>query len=549
MSQPGNRRFGRLVLVSVLAFTLLAASCGGGDGSAGGDPPTETGPAYGGEIVYGVEAGNSGGWCLPEAQLALSGIQMGKAIYEPLTAPNADGDYVPFLAESIEPNEGYTTWTTKLRPGIKFHDGTDLNAEVVKNNIDAYRGAYSGRDAVLFSLVLSDISDVTVVDDLTVQTTTKTPWVTVPAYLHGGGRLGIMAQAQLDDADNCHSNLIGTGPFMLEEWSPNDHFTAIRNPDYWQSDSQGNQLPYLDKITFRPFPDPDARANSLLSGQLDMMHIASPQQQEVLIEEEAAGNLATYSTTEFTDVNYLMFNSGAEPFDNIDARMAVAHAFDADDFNEVINLNLAEMASGPFPPGNLGHLDDAGFPDFDVDEAEAAAQRYSEAAGKPLSFTLTVAADPQSLAAAQYFQATMRDIGVEVDLVSVEQAALINNVLGGGWNVALWRNHPGGDPDLENPWWNSDSPVNLGRFSDAEIDALLARGRAEPDKAERDLIYQEVNKRLASQAYNLWTNWTPWMIAGDPGSGGVLGPDLPDGSAPFPGLASGHPVSGLHASQ
>ena len=70
-------------------------------------------------------------------------------MYETLTAPNAEGEYVPFLAESVTPNEAFDEWTIVLRDGVTFHDGSDLTAEVVKNNIDAGRGLYPTRRPLL----------------------------------------------------------------------------------------------------------------------------------------------------------------------------------------------------------------------------------------------------------------------------------------------------------------------------------------------------------------------------------------------------------------
>ncbi|MCB1269913.1 MAG: ABC transporter substrate-binding protein, partial [Microthrixaceae bacterium] len=184
----------------LVAVALVASACGGGDSSEAGDDASvdesTLEPVYGGEIAYGLEAENNNGWCLPEAQLAISGMQVANAIYDTLTAQNADGDYVGFLAESVEPNEDFTQWTITLRDGITFHDGSPLNAEVVKNNLDAYRGEYPARQALLTMFVFEPVTAVDVVDDLTL-TVTTTPWTTFPAYL--SGRIGIMGQAQLDD--------------------------------------------------------------------------------------------------------------------------------------------------------------------------------------------------------------------------------------------------------------------------------------------------------------------------------------------------------------
>ncbi|MCZ7536506.1 MAG: ABC transporter substrate-binding protein [Acidimicrobiia bacterium] len=138
----------------VVVLALLAAACGGGDDgddtgapdSGGSETTAASGePTPGGKVVYGLEAENSGGWCLPEAQLAAAGMQIARSIYDYLTVPNADGEYVPYLAKSVTPNDTYDEWTIEVREGIKFHDGSDLTAEVVKNNLDAFRGAYPAR--------------------------------------------------------------------------------------------------------------------------------------------------------------------------------------------------------------------------------------------------------------------------------------------------------------------------------------------------------------------------------------------------------------------
>ena len=277
---------------ALTALALIASACGGGESSDAGDTdPTDESssePLYGGEIAYGLEAENNNGWCLPEAQLAISGMQVANAIYDTLTAQNADGDYVGFLAESVEPNADYTQWTITLRDGITFHDGSALNAEVVKNNLDAYRGDYPARQALLTMFVFEPVTAVDVVDDLTL-TVTTTPWTTFPAYL--SGRIGIIGQAQLDDPDACDTNLIGTGPFVFDDWVEGESLTVVRNEDYWRTDADGNQLPYLDSVVFRPFVDPNARTNALLSGELQALHTPTPEETATLLAEATPPDL------------------------------------------------------------------------------------------------------------------------------------------------------------------------------------------------------------------------------------------------------------------
>jgi peptide/nickel transport system substrate-binding protein len=534
-------------------LAVLGTACGGGtddDGGSGDGSNGDAGsPIAGGEVVYGLENETSGGWCLAESQLAISGIQVAKTIYDTLTAPNEDGEYVPFLAESVEPNEDYTLWTISLREGVKFHDGSALTAEVVKNNLDAYRGEYPARKPLLFVFVFEDVASIDVIDDLTLTITTSVPWPALPATLYGSGRIGMMAQAQLDDSETCDRNLIGTGPFKLDEWVVNDHLTASKNPDYWQTDSDGAELPYLDRIEYRPIVEESARINGLESGQLQAMHTNDASSIEEIRSQVEAGSLGQENTDKFSEVSYVMFNTNKAPFDNPTARRAVAKALNRDEMRSVVFIDQMAIASGPFAPGVAGYLQDTGFPTYDQEEASALAEQYEQETGSPLEFSLTSTNAASTLQITSFIQDQMAQAGIKVTLDPIEQAQQINTALGTDWQAQYWRNHPGGDPDTQYNWWYGGSPVNFGKFDDPEINALLDQGRTTPEEAGRTEIYENINKMFADKLYNVWTNWSNWTVGSATEVGGVLGPDLPDGSAPFPGLATGHPVSGMWINQ
>ncbi|MCB1026931.1 MAG: ABC transporter substrate-binding protein, partial [Microthrixaceae bacterium] len=197
-----------------------------------------------------------------------------------------------------------------------------------KNNLDAYRGQYEGRSPLLFIFVLDNIDTVEATDDMTVTVTTKTPWPSFPNFLWSDGRVGMIGQAQLDDAEECDKNLIGTGPFIKKEWKINDSFLAERNPDYWQTDADGTQLPYLDEIEFRPQSEMNQRVEGIQTGMFDAAHIQGGQALSLAepLAEQGQANLVANS--DFAEVSYLLFNERQPPFDNLDARMAVAQALD-----------------------------------------------------------------------------------------------------------------------------------------------------------------------------------------------------------------------------
>jgi peptide/nickel transport system substrate-binding protein len=536
---------------AVMALALLATACGGGGDSGGGGDTAggdEGTPTPGGRVVYGLEAETADGWCLPEAQLAISGIMVARTVYDTLTRPNAEGEYEPWLAESVEPNEDSTVWTVKLREGVKFHDGTDLNAQVVKNNLDAYRGVYPTRSPLLFIFVFNNIASVDIVDDMTVSVTMKEPWVSFDAFLYSSGRLGMMAQAQLDDTNNCAENMIGTGPFTKKEWVPNQKFVAEKNPDYWAKDAEGNQLPYLDEIEFVPIVEVAQRVNALESGDITAMHTSDPSTIADLRGIADSGDMNLTESTDFGEVTYIMLNSSKPPFDNIKARQALAYAFNFDDYNAVRGKGILTRATGPFAPGNVGNLDDTGLPSFDLDKAKELVQEYEQETGQPLNFTFTTTQAASTVADGEFLKEQAEAAGIGVEIVTVDQSTQIDTAIQGDFEAIAWRNHPGGDPDEQYVWWNSTYPTNFGRIKDPDIDSLLEEGRTTPDQDARVGIYEDLNRRFGEEVYNLWNYYTPWVVATASDVHGVLG-EGPTAAEPFPGLAVGNPVTYMWVEQ
>lgn len=582
----------RAVLGPAVAMCLLAAACGGATGEPAEEAAqertmeslgltAESGesgldragePQRGGSIVYGLEAETNGGFCLSSAQLAAAGQTVARAIYDPLTAPNGEGDYVPYLAETVTHSDDYRTWTLTLRPGITFHDGTPLTAEVVKNNLDAYRGVYPGRDSQLFALALDNIEAVTVTAPDTVEVTTGVPWVAFPAYL-GGARLGMMAQAQLDDPESCARSPIGTGPFRFVSWTTNAKLVVERNEDYWQVAPDGEPYPYLDRIEFRPIPDLEVRTNALRAGDIDALHTSSVGTiVGDLRKMRDQGHANLFVSEVAAEVAFVMLNHTQPPFDDIRVRRALVMAIDRDKSNRTDNDGLGTIATGPFAPGTMGYLEDSGYPEFDVDEAKRLVAEY-EAEGTEAQLTLSIANDPTIQTQAEALQQRLKTVGMEVDIEVQDQASLINDAIAKQYQAVFVRNFPGGDPDSLRVWWYSGTTAADGTFTpnllnfpgtrDAEMDRLLDEGRSEPDPEVRKEIYEDLNRRMASQVVAAWTFYAPWGIAERPDVHDVLGPPLPRGGKgessdgpdddparqPSANLSGGNPLLGMWKEQ
>lgn len=584
---PRSRR-NRSVAALLLAASLLATSCGGAKSDDEGSPgtgPTAQGddglnveagesgladagePQRGGKLVYGVEAESSAGFCLSEAQLAISGMMVVRAFYDTLTVPNSEGDFVPYLAEAVTPNDDHTQWDITLREGIKFHDGSDLTAEVVKNNLDAYRGQYEGRASTLFMFVLKDIDTVEVADPLTVRVTMSRPWVSFPAFLFSSSRLGMMAQAQLDaDAAGCSGKPIGTGPFEFVSWTQNQKLNGKANPDYWQIAPDGEPYPYVDEIEFRPIPNGTVRKQSLESGELNLMHTSDAEQiKNSFAKMRDDGKVNLLVSEAQAEVSFIQLNNTIPPFDDERMRIALAMASDRDDVNRTVNAGLPTVASGPIAPGGLGYLEDAGFPAYDPEGAKALIAEYlAENPDQSASFTLLATTDPTIRRIAELIQQRAKAVGIDVNIQNVEQATLIDNAIAKEYQAMVFRNYPGGDPDMNYVWWyGEDNLVNFGGWDDPELNALFDQGRETADRDERQTIYEDINRIMASKVYGMWSWYTPWAIVLDNSVHNVFGPPLPgedpsqpgDASTDDPartpgrGLATGHPLIGLWIGQ
>lgn len=545
----GSRRHARRALaaigvVAVTAVGLLGVGATGAGAAA-------KGPKQGGEVRFGLEAETTGGYCLNQAQLAISGIQVVAAIYDTLTVPNAKGQYVPYLAKSVTPNADFTQWTITLRDGVKFQDGEALDANALKLNLDSYRGANPNLPARLFTFVFTNIADVSVVDPLTVKVTTKVPWPAFPGYLYSTGRLGIMAPAQINNPATCATNMIGTGPFKLVDWKQNESLVVERNPNYWQKDAKGNQLPYLNKITFVPVVDASARDNQLEGGQLDLEHTSTALSIDKL-QQLGSGQVTLLRDQSGTrDERYYMFNVAKPPFDDLTARQAVAYAINRQEINQIRNKNIFQLAAGIYDKGATGYVKNSGLPKFNLKKAQQLATQYKAAHGGQFNVTLLSTPDPDNAAEAQLIQQELSQAGITANISAIEQSAEINDALSGNFSLLLWRNIHS-DPQYTDTasyvWFYTGSPVNFGKFNDPQFQSLLDQGRAASTPEAQVAAYTQLNKRMSQQLYNLPMWYVDWVIAAKPNVKGLLGPPLPDNGGKARFYYGRIPVVGLYRS-
>jgi len=466
--------------------------------SSGGDGPDKAGPPQrGGTLNVGLVA-ETDGWNPTASQWAGSAYQVAQTVMDPLVAFGKDNKAHPFLAKSITPNDDNTEWTIKLRSGIKFHDGTPLDADALKLQLDKDKASF------LVGQAFRPLQSVTKVDPLTVKATMSERWAAFPSAL--AGQAGFMASPkQLNDTGKSSTDKpVGTGPYIFKEWVRDDHFTATRNPNYWR---KGVAFP--DTVTFRVIPDDQSRLSAVQSGQLDLMStaVASP------IIQAGRDNSLNVDEYDIDPTTMMMINTAVEPVDDVRVRRALAYATDQQQLIDTVGRGKPQKSTGPYLPGSPWYKKSSYPTKPDLGKARKLIADYKKDKGVQgdVKFTVGCTPTPSNTQAMGLIKAQWAKIGVNVDLKYTEQATYINNALNGKFTVNCWVQLGAVDPDSDSIWWNSTNanPVgslalNFMRFKDPKVDAALKAGRASSDLAERKKAYATVWERFATEVPYVW---------------------------------------------
>ena len=530
---PWKRALASLGLVGVLLGT---AACGGDDGGGSGseaegveqDEFSEQGdPVEGGEITVGLEA-ETNSWTPGEGAFSNSGTTVAYAIYDPLMKRNTDGEVRPFLAESMEPNQDLTAWTLKLRPDIQFHDGTPLNGEALKTIFDTYLLAPTSN----VRNTLADVSSLDVVDDLTVEYKLKQPNAAFPDVLTGSPGWPFSPTAAAENGPDAGANPVGTGPFKFVSWQRDSNFVVEKNEDYWR-----DGLPYLDGITFRPIPDEDTRLSSLQSGDIDVLQtlrqstVAKAREVEGVDNYEYLGNNSGGS----------IINTSIPPFDDLRVRQALAYGIDQPALIEVIGgTGLTPDASQYFSPDSPFYSEQAAeaFPTYDAERAQELYDEYindpqrsdGQPVGTNISFTYRCPPDPTLNELSQLYQSFWNQLGMDVQLETVEQAAHVQNGIAKEYEVQCWRVGAETDPytTLKNAF--TEGPLNFTGYTSTAIDEGLDTLRTTTDVEERKAAVEQISMDISENVPNLFTGYTLTDVAVRDVVKNVDGWTFPDGA-------------------
>jgi peptide/nickel transport system substrate-binding protein len=518
-----------LAVVVLAVLTALAAGCVD-DPAADPSATTTTVAGPSGELLVAVPSDDGGASPVGPAW-SPSTLQIARAVYDPLATYDESNRLVPQLAASIDPDPEFTRWTIALRPGIRFHDGSPVDAEAVRRNLEAQRSSPSA------GALLAPIAAVTAPDPLTVVVETRRAWSTFAHVLTG--QAGYVASpGALDDPDGAFRP-VGSGPFVLESWVPGGSARFVRNATYWQ-----DGLPRLGAVEVAVVRDEDDRTSGLLAGRFDLVLTDDPVSVSRLTEAADAERIQLAVDREGESPKFtFVVNAAAMPFVDPLARQALASATDRIGLHRAAFPDVLDRVKGPVSDGSLWFAD-VPVPAHDVGRARQEATRFEAYYGERLAFTLAVPTDATSLRLAAAWQRQLAEAGIVVDLVPTPLPQAQADAAAGRFEAVLLPLFGGWHPDAWYPALHRSvmSPVgvpgaNLARYGTDGVDDALDRARAIDDFATQVEEYRTVQSELmAGGAYV-----TVVRLAQAVGAGGDVGDftvwDTADG---LPGL----PVEG-----
>lgn len=426
----GRREFIRRALIlgmSMGSAQAFLAACGGGaapaDAPASGEEeapaaeatsapeptatPEPSGPKTGGEVTWALSQDPVN--LIPFGAVNTSNHHGKEFMYDSLLEWDKDLLVQPALAESWDaPDE--KTWIFNLRQGVKFHDGSDVTAEDVVYSIELQRDPPEPGSVASF---YPAIESVEAVDEHTVKFNMTGPDPTVEGYL-AWGRYSAIIPKDAYDKWNLVTEGIGTGPFKLVEFVPNDRVVYEKNPDFWKEG-----LPYIDKLTLKVLPDESGRVAALRSGEIHGCTITADTARTLENDPDI-----TILKGLFSAPRVLQFTLKGEgkPWEDIRVRQAISKAIDRD----VIIANVfggEAVYSGPVPPG----YGDWFIPPeelkekwhkHDIDEA----RRLMSEAGFEDGFDITLyaIANHDASQSAEVVQQQLKEINVNVEVIPEE---------------------------------------------------------------------------------------------------------------------------------
>ena len=496
----------RHLLAAVVALALLAA-CGGPTASSGASGP----PRSGGTLAIGIESEvdvldpqRAGGWV---------SWRVNRQMFEPLvdedlSKPSAEAAVPalrPGLATSWELSPDGTVYTFHIRPNVKFHDGTPLDAAAVEFNIrrmwDKSFQYYDAKAAGLTNFVWQPLESIATPDPMTLRLTMKQPFEPFLRLLAqgGNGSTGIMSPASIKQYgnDNVGEHPVGTGPFKFVDRVRGQRITLARNDDYWGT------KPYLDKVVFRPLPDPSSRVASLRANEVDMIAVPPP-------DSVASLRQSGFQVSEGAPphVWYLSFNFNDPIMKNKMVRQAINLAIDRQGMATNLLKDTVKPAYDVQAPANAAYVANTEAYGYNPDKAK----QLLAQAGYPNGFSTVMMTSVDGsgqiipVPMAEYIQQNLAKVGIQIQLQTTEWISYLSKWAQGtppgvGWAQQSWG--------MTTPYWlyiatssslRAPNGPNVGGYSNPRLDQVMQQAITATTEAAAVEKWKEANRIVTDDA-------------------------------------------------
>ncbi len=426
-------------------------------------------------------------------------------LFETLIHVTWDLQYEPGLAVAMPEHPTPTTYIFQLRKGVKFHDGTDFNAEAVKFAFDRImHGDIASPRSGLWN---QWVKEVTVVDPYTVKIELKNVWPDFIWYIASDLYIPSPAAVQKYGKDFGIRGAVGTGPFMLKEFDPRKQVVVVRNPNYWQPG-----IPCVDQVIGENIPSGTVRLLGLKKGERN--HVKTfPESQLPLIEGDPNIIIEEgYAST----LTILTLNTTRPPFDNKKARQAVAYAADGREIIERVYRGRGAEVRSIFPPWHWAFTEVKNS-DILKRNLEKARQLLKEAGyspANPLRFTLVTGNAPAHVERSVLLQAQFKEAGMEVEVRNVPYNQMWDDMLNGRLDMALiqWL----GGPTIPEYTWDLYSGKSGKNFTgynkpngyqNPEVEKLLDKLITIEDQEQAKALIQTVQTMILEDAPTIYLNY------------------------------------------
>lgn len=543
--QRGDRRRTRLRTASVAVAALVAfAACGGDDSDAGGEDGTTTAattaeptttaapgdstapsdtsapatdestsapttvaasddgePQAGGSFTmlrtgptpanWDPTDASSDGMADPGGTGVLLEAVYGVLAYEDYTT----GEVVPSMAESITTTDG-ATWRLTLRDGITFTDGTSYDAEAVQFNWERHR------DPALVSphaSIVENIASLTVVDPLNLDIVLAEPNAQFDRVIARNLPFVGSPTAIESDLDGFRTNPVGAGPFVLEDYLAEQEATFMRNPDYFDAPK-----PYLDQLTIVNVADDEQRYNSFVTGQGQLLQIFTAYSR---VGDAEAQGYQVFPNHGGGGTGMLP-NLTRPPFDDPLARQALAAALDVAKKTETLDFGVTKPLETIFAEGNPYYDASLTLPQYDKDQAQELLDEYAAKTGGPLRFTFSMFEGVRENG--EFYQAQLQEFdNIEVELAPLPANEYVPALAQGNFDVALFPFAFGDPVDAFRERLATDAGFNFGKYSNPQMDDLLAQSASALTLDERVEIFKEIQRLFIEDLPYIFTNDNP----------------------------------------